>query len=196
MRAAACTSDPPGPAPVKTNAGRLLEAAGVPCRTLPYDLPEERFSAEAVADQLGLPPGQVFKTLATVGSARGPVFALIPAGSVLSLKKLARLLGDRRLEMAPLADVLRLTGYRRGAVTVPGAKRSYPAAVDESALEWERIAVSAGAPGAQLLVETAAYLRFISAITGPIASDVPGAADSVAGHGPHQPEGGGARTTT
>lgn len=181
---------------MKTNAGRLLETAGVPCRTLVYDLPEERFSAEAVADQLGLPPGQVFKTLVTAGSVRGPVFALIPAGTVLSLKKLARLLGERRLEMAPLADVFRLTGYRRGAVTVPGAKRSYPAAVDESALEWEWIAVSAGARGAQLLVETAAYLRFISAVAGPIASDVQVAAASAAGRPPPQPEGGVARTTT
>ena len=180
---------------MKTNAARLLEGAGVPCRTLAYELSGEEFSAEAVADRLGLPRGQVFKTLVTVGSGGGPVFALIPAGTVLSLKKLARLRGERRLEMAPLSDVFRLTGYRRGAVTVPGAKRAYPAAVDESALEWERIAVSAGARGAQLLVETAPYLRFIAAAVGPIASGHSGEA-SPAGYRQDRPKGGAARTIT
>lgn len=179
---------------MKTNAARLLEGAGVPCRTLAYEMSGEEFSAEAVADRLGLPRGQVFKTLVTVGPG-GPVFALIPAGTVLSLKKLARLRGERRLEMAPLSDVFRLTGYRRGAVTVPGAKRAYPAAVDESALEWERIAVSAGARGAQLLVETAPYLRFIAAAVGPIASGHSGEA-SPAGYRRGRPKGGAARTTT
>ena len=155
--------------PPRTNAQRLLEAAGVACRSLAYDLAGEEFSAEAVADRLGLPRGQVFKTLVTLGPARGPVFALIPAGTVLSLKNLARLSGERRMEMAPVAEVPRLTGYRRGAVTVPGAKWPYPAAVDETALGWERMAVSGGAPGAQLLVETAAFLEFISARIAPLA---------------------------
>ena len=153
--------------PAKTNALRLLDEAEVEYRVLAYDLTEESFSAEAVASQLGLPLDQVFKTLVAIGED-GPTFAVVPGGSALDLKALATVRGERKMAMAPLAEVRALTGYERGAVTVLGAKREFPVVIDEIAVVHDEIAVSAGARGLQVLVATGAYLRLTRALSADI----------------------------
>jgi Cys-tRNA(Pro)/Cys-tRNA(Cys) deacylase len=147
--------------PASTNAIRLLAAAGVDHEVRAYQIAAEDFSAEAVADAIGLPRARVFKSL--VATAGGdPVFAVVPAGSELDLKALAAAHGVRSATLVPTADLERITGYRRGAVTVIGARKRLPIFLDTSATEHDRIAVSAGAPGLQVVLAPADYI----AVTG------------------------------
>ena len=152
----------------RTNAIRRLAEAGIECEVLEYDLSEEDFSAEAVAAQLGIPPDQVFKTLVAVGPG-GPVLAVVPAASELDLKRLAAHLGARKVSLAATADLMNLTGFRRGAVTALGLDRGYPVVLDELATVHDRIAVSAGARGVQVRLTVGDYCRLTGADVADIA---------------------------
>ena len=148
--------------PPKTIALRLIDDAGIPYDAMPYTLSDAEFSARAVAVRLGIPEDQIFKTLLAIGY-RGPTFAVIPASGELDLKALARVRNERRMSMVPVGDLRGLTGYARGAVTVPGATHAYPVVLDESALLHERIAVSAGMKGLQVMVATESYRELVDA---------------------------------
>lgn len=145
--------------PAKTNAMRVLERAGIAFELRQYHLDEAEFSAERVADLLGMPRETVFKTLIAQGDQTGYLFALIPAGTELDLKTLAGVSGNKRVELVPLRDVLEVTGYPRGAVTVLAAKRGYPAYIDETVELWPQVAISAGVRGAQIVLAPADLLR-------------------------------------
>jgi Cys-tRNA(Pro)/Cys-tRNA(Cys) deacylase len=123
-----------------------------------------------VAKKVSLPPEQVFKTLVARGDRNGVCFAVVPAGTQLDLKALAKLTGDKKIETVPLKDVQPLTGYIRGGVTVLGAKKTYPVFADETIELFDVISVSAGARGAQLILAPADYLRATGATLGPISS--------------------------
>src|SRR5438128_2775886 len=137
---------------MKTNAARILEALGIRYELREYEVDDEDLSAESVATKVGLPPEQVFKTLVCRGDRTGGLFAVIPAGTELGFKAVARLSGDRSVEMVPLREVQPFTGYVRGGVTVLGARKEYPAYVDETAGLFDLIAVSAGIRGTQILL--------------------------------------------
>lgn len=117
---------------------------------------------------LGLERERIWKTLVVRGDRTGPLFALIPIAATLDLKALARLAGDKRVEMLPLKEVLAHTGYVRGAVTALGAKRAYPVFVDAASLALDRFGVSAGALGMELLLAPADYVRATGARVGAI----------------------------
>lgn len=153
----------------KTNAVRLLERAGVPHSTLEYQFDTEHQMAESVADLIGLPPGQVFKTLVTRGDRFGVAFAVIPGDGVLDLKALAQATGDKAIEVVPLKEVQNLTGYVRGGVTAIAARKDYPVVLDESALLYDQITVSSGRRGCQILIRPDDYAQFTRARIGPIA---------------------------
>jgi len=153
---------------MKTNAARMLDALGIRYELRQYDVDESDLSAESVARKIGLPPEQVFKTLVCRGDRSGVIFAVIPAGTELDFKAAARLSGDRSVEMVPLREVQPLTGYVRGGVTVPGARKEYPAYADETIEIFDVISVSAGIRGTQLLLGPADYLRAAKAKTGPL----------------------------
>ena len=136
-----------------------------------YDLTEEEFSATAVADQLGLPAAQAFKTLAAQGDRHGFCLAVVPADAELDLKALARASDNRKMTMVSVAELEKLTGYRRGAVTALGTRRPLPVYVDDSALSHSEIAVSAGARGAQVMLATADYLAVTGAQPAPLRRD-------------------------
>ena len=154
--------------PVKTNAARILDALGIRYELREYEVDEEDLSAESVARKVGLPPEQVFKTLVCRGDRSGVLFAVVPAGAELDFKAAARLSGDRSVEMVALREVQPLTGYIRGGVTVPGARKDYPAYADETIELFDVISVSAGARGTQLLLAPSDYLRATKARTGPL----------------------------
>ncbi|MER3457727.1 MAG: Cys-tRNA(Pro) deacylase [Chloroflexota bacterium] len=139
---------------VKTNAVRVLERAGIA-----YEL---RTYPEA-ALKLNLPPETVFKTLLAHGDQTGYLFALIPAGTQLDLRALAAASGNKRVELVPLRDVLALTGYPRGAVTVLAAKHAYPAFIDETVELWPRVGISGGMRGLEILLAPADLIRITSA---------------------------------
>lgn len=147
----------------KTNAIRRLEQAGIPFELHSYVYDEARFSAEDTAAQLGLAPETVFKTLLARSDRGDPLFALIPAGYELDLRALAAAAGFKRVEMVPQRELLALTGYVRGAVTVLAAKHAFPVFVDESVLLWPRVAISAGAHGLQVTLDPQDLLRISSA---------------------------------
>ena len=133
-----------------------------------YEVDEEDLSAESVARKVGLPQEQVFKTLVCRGDRNGVCFAIVPAGAELDFKALARLSGDRSVEMVPLREVQPLTGYIRGGVTVLGARKEFPAFADETLDLFDVISVSAGIRGTQILLSPQDYLRATRARTGPL----------------------------
>jgi Cys-tRNA(Pro)/Cys-tRNA(Cys) deacylase len=153
---------------MKTNAARILDALQIRYQLREYEVDEEDLSAGSVARKVGLPPEQVFKTLVCRGDKSGVLFAVVPTDAQLDFKALARLAGDRSAETVPLKEVQPLTGYIRGGVTVLGAKKEYPAYVDETVELFEVISVSAGVRGTQLLLAPADYLRAAKAKVGPL----------------------------
>jgi len=153
---------------MKTNAARILDALKIRYELRDYEVDEEDLSAESVARKVGLPPEQVFKTLVCRGDKSGVLFAVVPADAQLDFKALARLSGDQGTETVALKEVQPLTGYVRGGVTVLGAKKEYPAYVDETVELFEVISVSAGVRGTQLLLAPADYLRAAKAKVGPL----------------------------
>lgn len=149
-------------ATAKTNALRLLDAAGIAHRVVPYDLAAEDFSAEAVAEAIEYPPNRVFKTLAARVD-ESHCLAVVPGGAELDLKALAHAAGVKTAEMVPVADLERLTGYRRGSVTALATKRTLPVYLDESAAAHDTIAVSAGREGLQVELDPGEFARVTGA---------------------------------
>ena len=154
---------------MKTNAVRLLDAAGVKYELRDYVVDPDDLAAESVAMKIGMPPEQVFKTLLVRGDRNGLCFAAIPANTELDLKALATLSGDRKVEVVPLKEVQPLTGYIRGGVTVLGAKKAFPVYAEETIQLWDKISVSAGVRGTQIILSPNDYIRVSAAILGDIA---------------------------
>jgi Cys-tRNA(Pro)/Cys-tRNA(Cys) deacylase len=154
---------------VKTNAARILEELGIAYQLREYDVDSDHLDAETVALKVGLPPEQVFKTLVVRGDRQGICMAVVPADSELDLKALAKLSGNRKMEMVPLKEVQPLTGYIRGGVTALALKKPYPVFADETMILYDEIAVSAGVRGTQILLRPEDYIRAVSAATGEIA---------------------------
>jgi Cys-tRNA(Pro)/Cys-tRNA(Cys) deacylase len=153
----------------KSNAVRLLDERKVPYELREYEVDPNDLSAESVANKIGMPPEQVFKTLVVRGDRNGVCMAVVPGNAELDLKTLAKLSGDRRVEMVPLKDVQPLTGYIRGGVTALAAKREYPVYLDETAILFDVISVSAGVRGTQILLNPADYIAAVNATAGEIA---------------------------
>jgi Cys-tRNA(Pro)/Cys-tRNA(Cys) deacylase len=159
----------------KTNAARLLDGLGVAYTLRGYEVDLDDLSAPSVAAKIGLPVEQVFKTLVMAASTGEHVFAVVPGDLEVDLKKLANLAGLKKLELAPLREVEPLTGYLRGAVTVLGAKKPFPAFADETIELFEQVSVSAGQRGLQLILAPADYLRATGALLGDLTRDTPAA---------------------
>lgn len=153
---------------MKTNGARFLESLGIAFELREYEVDPEDLSAITVAKKVGMPPEQVFKTLLTTSGERDYAFAVVPGDAELDFKKLARAAGMRKMEMSPLKDVQPLTGYIRGGVTIFGAKKAYPVFVDETVILFDKISVSAGARGTQIILSPDDYLRAAKAIGEPV----------------------------
>jgi Cys-tRNA(Pro)/Cys-tRNA(Cys) deacylase len=153
---------------VKTNAARLLDAAKIGYELREYEVDPEDLSAETVAAKVKLPLEQVFKTLVMRGDRNGVCLVVVPGNTVVDEKALAKLTGDRRIEMVPLKEVQGLTGYIRGGVTALAGKREYPVYVDETAERFDIVSVSAGVRGLQILLAPGDYLRITKATIGAI----------------------------
>jgi Cys-tRNA(Pro)/Cys-tRNA(Cys) deacylase len=156
---------------MKTNAVRLLDSLNVSYELREYEVDPDDLAAETVAAKIGLPPEQVFKTLLARGDRNGPAFAVVPGNAELDYKALAKLTGDRKVELVTLKEVQPLTGYIRGGVTVLGAKKDYPVYADETIELWDVVSISAGVRGTQILIAPADYLRVTNATVGAIARE-------------------------
>ena len=156
---------------MKTNAARILENLGIAFTLQEYEVDPDDLSAISVARKIGLPVEQVIKTLLTTAGPDQYVFAVIPGDAELDFKKLGRAAGARKAEMVSLKDVQPLTGYIRGGVTVFGAKKDFPVFTDETIELFDRISVSAGQRGTQILLAPQDYLRASKATIADLTKD-------------------------
>ena len=157
-------------APAKTNAVRLLESRAVPFALASYEVDEQALDAVTAAARLGVEAERVFKTLVT-RSDRGDIFVFcIPGPAELDLKKAARAVDRKKVEMVKAGELLELTGYVRGGCSPIGMKKPYPLVVDESVELFDRVYVSAGARGLQLVIAPAALVAAASAALADVAS--------------------------
>lgn len=132
---------------VKTNVMRLLESAKIEYELLEYEVDESDLSGDTAAAKMGIPPEQMFKTLVFRGEKNGTGVCCIPVHEELDLKKAAKQFGEKKIEMLHVKDLLPVTGYIRGGCSPIGMKKKFPTAIDETALLFDKIYVSAGARG-------------------------------------------------
>ena len=136
----------------KTNAIRLIEQAQLTYRCTEYSYDEHDLSGLHAAASIGMPPEQVFKTLVARGDKQRLFVFCIPVCCELDLKKAAKATGEKKIEMIHVKELLPLTGYIRGGCSPIGMKKSYPTFMDETAILYDEIAVSAGVRGQQLIM--------------------------------------------
>lgn len=147
----------------KTNVMRLLDAAGIPYRTMEYEVDETDLSGIHVAQQLGQDPDTCFKTLVLKGEKTGYLVCCIPVAEELDLKKAAKAAGDKKVEMLPMKELLPTTGYIRGGCSPIGMKKKFPTYIEETAILFDEIAVSAGMRGAQIILNPEALRAYVDA---------------------------------
>jgi Cys-tRNA(Pro)/Cys-tRNA(Cys) deacylase len=134
----------------KTNAVRILEAAGVAHSVHEYDISDGKIDGVSVAAKCGRSPDMVFKTLVTAGKTTGLNVFAVPVEFALDLKKAATAAGDKYVEMIKAKDLEPLTGYVHGGCSPIGMKKQFPTFIDETALLCDTICVSAGRVGLQV----------------------------------------------
>lgn len=142
---------------------RLLDQAKIPYQTLEYEVDENNLGGEHAAELVGLPAEQVFKTLVAKGEKKGIVVFCIPSNLEINLKKAAAVIGDKKIEMLHVKDLLGTTGYIRGGCSPIGMKKKYPTYMDETAILYDEITVSAGIRGCQLLIPRDKLVEYIEA---------------------------------
>lgn len=147
----------------KTNAVRLVQQAGIPCREEFYEFDENDLNGNHAANAIGFPPEQVFKTLVARGIKNGIMVFCIPVCCELDLKKAAKAAGDKSIEMLPVKELLGATGYIRGGCSPVGMKKKYPVFFDEVCLLFDEIAVSAGERGHQMILPPQDLIRLVDA---------------------------------
>lgn len=156
---------------MKTNAVRILDGLGIAYQLREYEVDPDDLSAETVAAKIGFPPEQVFKTLVARGDKNGVCLAVVPGNAQLDLKALAKLSGDRKVEVVSLKEVQPLTGYIRGGVTALACKKDYPVYVDENIYLCEQVSISAGVRGTQIIIAPEDYIKATRANVGLISKD-------------------------
>ena len=156
---------------MKTNAVRALDNLNLKYELHDYEVDPDDLTAETVANKVGLPLEQVFKTLVARGDKHGVCLAVIPGNTQLDLKALAKVSGDRRIEVVALKEVQPLTGYIRGGVTALACKKDYPVYVDETIDLFDLVSVSAGVRGTQIFLAPNDYVNATHAVRAAIAKE-------------------------
>lgn len=147
----------------KTNVMRLLDAAGISYRVQEYEVDENDLSGIHVANQIGEDPDSVFKTLVLKGEKRGYLVCCIPVAEELDLKKVARAVGDKKVEMLPMKELLPTTGYIRGGCSPIGMKKKFPTYIEETAQIFDKISISAGQRGVQVILNPEELAKYVDA---------------------------------
>ena len=145
----------------KTNAMRMLDAANIKYEIKDYVPDENDLTGTHIAEQIGLDENIVFKTLVAVGDKTGHIVFCIPSPAEIDLKKAAAATGNKKIEMVHVKDLLALTGYIRGGCSPIGMKKQFPTYLHQTAADLEKITVSAGVRGAQLLLKVVDLLSFV-----------------------------------
>lgn len=147
----------------KTNAARLLDKAGIKYDLVPYEVDENDLAAAHVAEQLGEPLEQVFKTLVLEGDRTGHFVCVIPGGGEVDLKSAAKVSGNKKCDLVPVKELLPLTGYIRGGCSPVGMKKPFPEYFDVSASGFDCIYVSAGVRGLQIRIAPDDLVAYVKA---------------------------------
>ena len=152
----------------KTNAARILDNLKISYEIKEYEVDLDDLSAVHVAASTGMDVKMVFKTLVCRGDKTGVLMACIPGDGELDFKALAKLSGNKSVEMVALKEVLGLTGYVRGGCSPLGAKKNYPVYLDESSGNYPAIAISAGIRGQQLILSPDDLVQAVKATVGKV----------------------------
>lgn len=136
----------------KTNAVRILDSFKIEYELYEYEFNEDEIDAVSVANKINAPHEQVFKTLVATGDKTGTVVFVIPGNEELNLKKAASSSGNKKIEMIKVKDLLSLTGYIRGGCSPIGMTKKYPTYIEETSQLFEKIYVSSGVRGMQMLI--------------------------------------------
>lgn len=139
---------------IMTNAMRILNAGGFEYEAIEYETDgtvSEHFGEE-ISRKTGIPPEQAFKTLVARGDKCGIIVVCVPVNTEVNLKKLAAAAEDKRVELIHVKELFALTGYIRGGVSPIGMKKKYPTYVENSCMNFDKIAVSAGICGCTLMI--------------------------------------------
>lgn len=154
----------------KTNAARLLDKAKIKYNLIPYEFDENDLAAQHVADSLGQDIAKVFKTLVLHGDKTGYVVCVIPGDMEVDLKALAKVSGNKKVEMIPMKDLLQVTGYIRGGCSPIGMKKRFPTYFHATAMQQDVIYVSAGVRGLQIEIAPQDLIDFVQAAVAEVAT--------------------------
>ena len=149
---------------IKTNAMRILDRMKIPYTHYTYEC-DEFIDGMQIVEKLNLKPEQVYKTLVTQGHSKAYFVFVIPVAEELDLKKAAKAVGEKSLEMIHVKDINQITGYIRGGCSPIGMKKLYPTFIDESAQLFDAICVSAGKIGHQVECDPNALIALLRAKT-------------------------------
>lgn len=155
----------------KTNAARLLDKAKISYNLIPYEFDENDLAAQHVADSLGQDIAKVFKTLVLHGDKTGYIVCVIPGDKEVDLKGLAKVSGNKKVEMIPMKDLLSVTGYIRGGCSPIGMKKRFPTFIHSSATEHDVIYVSAGVRGLQVEINPKDLISYVQATVADVATE-------------------------
>lgn len=147
----------------KTNAARLLDAAHITYTLIPYEVDESNLAADHVAEQLGEPLQQVFKTLVLRGDRTGIFVCVVPGDLEVDLKLAARVSGNKSAEMIAVRELLATTGYIRGGCSPIGMRKPFPTYIHHTCELYDKIYISAGVRGMQICIAPADLIRISSA---------------------------------
>ena len=154
--------------PVKTNVLRMLDAAKIPYETREYDVSDENYDGTLVAAKVALPAEMIYKTLVLTGDRVKYLVCVIPVEKELDLKAVARATGNKSVAMLPQKELLPLTGYLRGGCSPIGMKKAFATFLQEDASRLERISVSAGVRGCQVILAVDALVKCTGATLAPL----------------------------
>lgn len=146
---------------IKTNVMRLLDSAGIEYEAREYEVDENDLSGSHAADLLGVDHDSMYKTLVLKGEKTGYLVCCIPVDEELDLKKAAKAAKDKRVELIQMKDLLPLTGYVRGGCSPIGMKKKFPIYIEETAIIYEKITVSAGQRGLQIILPPKALAEYV-----------------------------------
>ena len=150
---------------------RILEKEKVKYEILNYTYDPEQLDVRKIAEDNGLDPTMLYKTLVVIGEKTGPVVAVLPGDKVLNLKAIAKISGNKRVFMAPIPDLEKLTGYIRGGCSPVGMKKRYPTFFDRSAVALGEIWTSSGIRGTFFKVAIEDFLKVTDGQLADIAVD-------------------------
>jgi Cys-tRNA(Pro)/Cys-tRNA(Cys) deacylase len=152
-------------AKVKTNAIRILDSKKIPYEVVTYDNQDGKIDGVSVAVKIGREAREVYKTLVAQGASKSIYVYVIPVEAELDLKKAAKAAGEKNVEMIPVKDILKWTGYIRGGCSPIGMKKEYKTFIDESCLGLESMVVSAGKIGVQIVIDPKVLVHLTKAQT-------------------------------